>query len=394
MIFVIVNKNIKIKMSKIIFVNDPAATEGGALTILKQFLDSIELYSDKDYLYYVFCSIPELKVFENEQIRIINDIKAKKWLERIKWDLWGLKKWSKKNNIKADLIISFQNTGVKYFKETPQIIYFHQSLSVYDEYHWHFFNKEERIYWFYQKIYPLLIKFSLPSNFYIITQTETIKKKLQQELKINENRIVVIAPNFNNIDIDINSIPSIDFNDKKFHIFYPASTVLYKNHEVIIKALKYIKDNSPDVFKNLQVHFTFDNSTARNLKLIRLMNDLKIKNAIKLEGKLPYDKVLSFYKSCDLVVFPSYLESFPLPLIETALFGLPILVSDLEFSWEIIANYEGAQFIDYRNEKEWAQKIIEAYYQKKRFPSYLPSFNTNWQTFFELINKLLIKNYI
>jgi len=377
-------------MSRIIFVNDSAATEGGALTILKQFLDSIKLYSHKDYLYYVFCSVPELKSYENKQIKIINDIKAKKWIERIQWDFWGLKNWSKKNNIKADLIISFQNTGVKYFREIPQIIYFHQSLSVYDEYHWHFFNKEERIYWFYQKIYPLLIKFSLPSNFYIITQTEIMKKKLQQRFKINKERILIISPDFNNIDI--NSIPSINFTDNKFHIFYPAATYLYKNHEVIIKALKDIKDKNLDVFNNLLVHFTFDNLTSRNQELIKLINDLKVNDAIKLEGKLSYDKTLMFYKSCDLVVFPSYLESFPLPLIETALFGLPLLVSDLGFSREIIGNYEGAQFIDYRDEKEWAEKIIEAYHQKKRFSPYLPSFNTNWQTFFELIESLLNRN--
>jgi glycosyltransferase involved in cell wall biosynthesis len=377
-------------MSKIIFVNDTAATEGGALTILKQFLDSIKLYSSKDYLYYVFCSVPELKLYENEQIKIINDIKAKKWLERIRWDFWGLKKWSKKNNIKADLIISFQNTGVKYFREIPQIIYFHQPLSVYREVKWNLFKKEERIYWFYQTIYPLLIKFSLPSNFYIITQTEIMKKKLQQRFKINKERILIISPDFNNIDI--NSIPSINFTDNKFHIFYPAATYLYKNHEVIIKALKDIKDKNLDVFNNLLVHFTFDNLTSRNQELIKLINDLKVNDAIKLEGKLSYDKTLMFYKSCDLVVFPSYLESFPLPLIETALFGLPLLVSDLGFSREIIGNYEGAQFIDYRDEKEWAEKIIEAYHQKKRFSPYLPSFNTNWQTFFELIESLLNRN--
>jgi glycosyltransferase involved in cell wall biosynthesis len=239
-------------------------------------------------------------------------------------------------------------------------------------------------------MYPLLIKFSLPSNFYIITQTEIMKKKLQQKLKINQDRIVVIAPSFNNIDI--NSISSINFNDNKFHIFYPAATYLYKNHEVIIKALKYIKDTNLDVFNNLLVHFTFDNSTSRNRELINLINDLKVNDVIKLEGKLPYDKTLMFYKSCDLVVFPSYLETFGLPLIEAANFGLPLLVSDLVFSREIIGNYEGAQFIDYRNEKEWAQKIIETYHQKKRFSSYFPSFNTNWQTFFELIESLLNRN--
>ncbi len=66
-------------MRKIVFINATAATEGGALTILKQFLDSINFYSQKDYLYYVFCSLPELKQYENEQIKIITEIKGKKW---------------------------------------------------------------------------------------------------------------------------------------------------------------------------------------------------------------------------------------------------------------------------------------------------------------------------
>jgi len=65
-------------MSKIIFVNNTAATKGGVLTILRQFLDAIKLYSNKDYIYYIFCSREDLKKYENENIKIINDIQGKK----------------------------------------------------------------------------------------------------------------------------------------------------------------------------------------------------------------------------------------------------------------------------------------------------------------------------
>ena len=68
----------------------------------------------KNINYYIFCSLKELNMYENKNIKIINNIKGKRWADRIKWDLWGLKKWSKKKNIKADLIISFQNTGSSY----------------------------------------------------------------------------------------------------------------------------------------------------------------------------------------------------------------------------------------------------------------------------------------
>ena len=57
--------------------------------------------------------------------------------------------------------------------------------------------------------------------------------------------------------------------------------------------LKYIKDKKEDIFHHLLEHFTFDNNGQRNLDLIQLKNKLKVNDAIKLEGKMPYDKVLS-----------------------------------------------------------------------------------------------------
>ncbi|MDD5638796.1 MAG: glycosyltransferase [Candidatus Pacebacteria bacterium] len=374
-------------MKKIIFVNATAATEGGALTILRQFLDSIKIYSNKDCFYYVFCSLLDLKLYENEQIKIINDIKAKKWIDRIKWDLFGLKNWSKKNNIKADLIISFQNTGCRYFKNTKQLIYIHQPLPFYQDKKWNIFKRDERSLWFYQNIYKRIIKYSADKDSIIVVQTETMKEKLINAFRWDSNKIFAIRPSFTNINI--NQVSKIDFNDNKFHIFYPATTYLYKNHEIIIKALKYIKDKKEDIFHHLLVHFTFDNTSQRNLDLIQLMNKLEVNDAIKLEGKLPYDKILSFYKSCDLVVFPSYIESHPLPLIEAALFGLPLLVSDLDFSREIISDYEGVKFLDYRNEKLWAENIIWQYNNKLKYKPYHFNCRTSWKDFFELIDKMI-----
>jgi len=47
-------------LNKITFVNETAATEGGALTILKQFLEGIATYSNKNIYYYIFCLLDEL----------------------------------------------------------------------------------------------------------------------------------------------------------------------------------------------------------------------------------------------------------------------------------------------------------------------------------------------
>ncbi len=270
----------------------------------------------------------------------------------------------------------------------------HQALSFYPEIKWNFSKKEERIYWFYQNIYPKIIFYSLPKNYLLVVQSKAMKERVQKQFQLEDKKIIVIRPSFKNIKVE--AISPINFKDQKFHIFYPAATYLYKNHEIIIKALKYIKDKEPNIFNNLVVHFTFDKQGQRNFNLIQLMNQLEVESAIKLEGKLAYDQVLSFYKSCDLVVFPSYIESHPMPLIETALFGLPLLVSDLDFSREVIGDYEGAKFLNHKDDKIWGEEIIQCYREHPRFPPYQANVLNGWSQFFNLINSfslvLLIKS--
>jgi hypothetical protein len=64
-------------LNKIVFINATAATEGGALTILRQFLEGIATYSNKNMYYYIFCSLDELGLYESKNIKIVNNIKGK-----------------------------------------------------------------------------------------------------------------------------------------------------------------------------------------------------------------------------------------------------------------------------------------------------------------------------
>ena len=377
-------------MDKIIFVNATATTEGGALTILRQFLEGINIYSNKNIYYYIFCSLDELGLYESKNIKVVNNIKGKKWLDRIKWDLYELKKWSVKKHIKADLIISFQNTGVRYYKDIKQLIYLHQSIPFAKDINWDFFNKNERILWFYKNIYKRIIKYSIKDNSYIIVQTEWMRNAVIKQFNWDSSKIFVIKPNL--VKISIEEISNLEFKDKKFHIFYPANKVIYKNHELIIRALRYIKDQKKKIYDNLMIHFTIDDSLSndRNDAIINLIRDLKVNDHIKLEGKLSYETVLSFYKSCNLMLFPSYIETFGLPLIEAASFGIPILAADMDYSREVMVDYEGVKFLDYKDAKLWAKNIILLYNNRVRYKPYYFNYETSWKDFFKLIDKLIV----
>ena len=176
-------------MDKIIFVNATATTEGGALTILRQFLERIATYSNKNMYYYIFCSLDELGLYESKNIKVVNNIKGKKWLDRIKWDLYGLKNWSKKKDIKADLIISFQNIGINYYKDVGQLIYLHNPIPFAEKFNWKLFDSNERSLWFYKNIYKRIIKITLKNNFHIVVQTEWMKNAVIEQFKWNPKKI-------------------------------------------------------------------------------------------------------------------------------------------------------------------------------------------------------------
>ena len=203
-----------------------------------------------------------------------------------------------------------------------------------------------------------------------------MKNAVIKQFNWNPKKISVIKPDLKNISIE--NISKINFKNNKFNIFYPANTAIYKNHEIIINVLKYIKDNELEIYKNLIIHFTFDRdlSNNRNAVLINLIKDLHVDGHIKCNGKMPYERVLSFYKSCDLMVFPSYIETFGLPLIEAASFGFPILVADINYAREVIGSYKGVKFLDYKDPKIWAENIIDLYNKRIK---YKPC-NVNYET--------------
>ncbi len=332
---------------KTIVINNPAARSGGALTILKEFLEKITtIKCNRNFI--VIVSLEELKKYETDKIKI-HIVEAQEFKKRIIWDNFKLKSYLKIKNIEPDLFISMQNTGVNLEKIIPQIIYYHQPLSLVNL-KWDFFKKNQRIYWMYKNIYPMFIKQHLNKVKKVIVQTEWVKSRFGKKFNYSKNNIVLMRPEIKKIDIDLVKIIPRD----KFRIFYPATPLIYKNHRIIVEALGLLKKENPELIKNIECIFTFNQ--GENIEVDKLIKEYELKNIIKLIGKIKYEKVLEYYKSSDLLVFPSYLETLGLPLLESQQFNLSILAVDLPYSREICQGYKNVEFIKLDTEI-WKNKI-------------------------------------
>ena len=94
-----------------------------------------------------------------------------------------------------------------------------------------------------------------------------------------------------------------------------------------------------------------------------------LEDNFKLLGSIPREQVFKFYQT-SILLFPSYLESFPLPLLEARLFNTPIIASDRPFAREILEGYPNVDFFDPFSPDDLADKMKK--YLESDFFSYTP----------------------
>lgn len=366
-------------------INATATKYGGALTILKEYLAEINK-NDSKSKYFVFCGM-NLDEFISDNIRVIK-IRSNGFgiggIKRFLWDSVGLFIFCKIIKIKPDLIISFQNTGV-FFPKIKQLIYYHQSIPLY-KHSWKFYKKDESKLFLYQAIYPFFVRLFINRNTEFVVQQQFIKKLLSEKFHINYNKIHVIVPNVNLNFETQNRKVSLDHS--KFHIFYPTNQAKFKNFSILFKAIAEIKKLSPEISRKIMLHITLDMNAQ---KIKNEIYKLQIINNVNLVGTISYKEVLLYYNSVDLLVFPSYIETYGLPLIEAAYFGLPILASDLDYAHEVLINYNGVTFVQFDKIDKWANAIIELSKTHQKVESFKEKSTLNsWNKLLEL-TKTLVK---
>lgn len=319
-----------------IVVNDIAASSGGALTVLKSFYNHIKSSENAMQHEWIFL-LSEDFIDETENIKVIvlKDIK-KSWINRLNFDfIYGRRFIA---NLKPDIVFSLQNT-ITYGIECPQVVYAHQAIPFQRVKKFSIFNKRERRLAIYQYIIGAIIKESIKRANKTIVQTKWIKDAVIKSTNISADRINNIFPKQD----DLSSYKKDGvFNSISF--FYPATNELYKNHDCIFKACKIL--NSKGV-KEFEIKLTIEEEST-------------ISNVVSV-GVKQFEEVLEEYNYSTLI-FPSYIETMGLPLIEARQMGTIILASDCPFSREVLDGYENAYFFDPFEPSQLAvliQRVIE-----------------------------------
>lgn len=319
-----------------IMVFDVPAESGGALSVLHDFYDEYKEDQGNEYIFVV--SLPELK--ETSNIKVLRFPWVKKsWGHRLYFEHFIAPKLIKK--YKVDKVLSLQNIIVPHTK-VYQTVFVHNALP-FSEYH--FSLKEDKLLWVYQNIIGRNIKKSIKKAEHVIVQTNWMKKKIIEELIINSNKIEVKRPK---VDIIIKE----QFRKTKESLstfFYPASGVVFKNHKVIVDACLKLKE---DDITNFMVVFTLNRCESNYIS--KLYNDVRSNNLpVEFIGSISRASVYKYY-SKSILLFPSYIETVGLPLLEARAHKTPVIVSNCSFSHENLCKYNKVDYFNPFNSLELA----------------------------------------
>lgn len=324
-----------------IMVFDVPAETGGALTILNQYYEEAVKDAENEWIFVV--STPQLANHKN--VKVLNFPWVKRsWIHRLYFDRFAAHNLVQDNS--ADEVLSLQNVIVPKVK-VKQTLYLHQSLP--------FVEKRYRItenfkFWVYQNLISKMIIHSIRDADQVIVQTKWIMHAAMEKANVTIDKFVLKQPELNT---KISKLYVPDNTSEKL-FFYPASGFIYKNHQVIIDACKAIQNKG---INNYKIIFTLNGDENKNIR--RLKDTVNSENLpIEFVGSIPSEEVYEYY-SKSILVFPSYIETFGLPLLEAKMHEAPIIASDCAFSHEILDDYSKVSFFKATDPNQLRDRMLD-----------------------------------
>ena len=312
-------------------VYDVAATDGGGLFVLESFYADVLKKAPADIQWVFLTSLDVLPERDNVTVLVRKEPKRSP-LHRLWFEHITLPKMLK--TMAPDLVISLQNMPIRRCK-LPQLVYLHQSLQ-YCQKRFSFFKKEERGIAVRQHIICNFYKKALPKAQHIFVQTQWMKDATMRWLHRPAEDISVVP-----VTVDARTAPKHPYQGQDSRVFfYPARAEMYKNHAVVIDACRRLTAQG---ITDFEVVFTVsEQDGAYAARLVAAAQGLPI----RFVGILPYETVWEYYSRTTLL-FPSYLETCGIPMLEMRLSGGYVIASDTPFTHEALDGYPRATFFPY-----------------------------------------------
>ena len=172
-------------------------------------------------------------------------------------------------------------------------------------------------------------------------------KRKMEALGIKSENICII-PN----GIDLEQIQKIKPSDEKSDIVFAGRLIKEKNVDLMLRAVSIIKSSDP----NIRCIIMGDGPERE--KLMRLREDLGLKDNISFAGFVEYEELIGNIKASRVLALPSKREGFGIVVIESFACGKPVVtVNSKDNATQEIVTDSVSGFVVQASEKDLARSI-------------------------------------
>jgi glycosyltransferase involved in cell wall biosynthesis len=193
---------------------------------------------------------------------------------------------------------------------------------------------------YYRFIFNLQIKFAVSYADKIITISEATRSDLVDMFKVDERKITVIYPGYDDkIFSSSGNVKDIDEVLKKYKI--PKDYILYvgtlqtnKNIERLVEAFGLLRRNN-----KVQHKLVIAGKEAFGYEgIYRAIHGLGLEDEVIITGYLPLQDLPPLMRGASVFVFPSLYEGFGLPTVEAMACGTPVITSNVSSMPEVVGD--------------------------------------------------------
>lgn len=316
-----------------------ASESSGAQTILEETYEDAKAWPDKS-VQWIFL-LGTLRLPETDCISTINLPWVKKSrLHRLFFDMVCAPLLARHRRV--DAVLSLQNTVIPFLR-VPQALNVHQSLP-FAERRFSFF--EDRHLWIHQSIIGRFVIRAIKKADYVFFPTQWVRRACIARTGADPAKIEVVPPRVK-VEVRGKFTPS---EEHRRIFFYPASGFAYKNHRTIIEACKILQKRQMPPFRVL---FTLQGDETQEIRTLA-EHSQSMNLPVEFIGSISKAQVYEYYTQ-SVLLFPSSIEAFGLPLLESRLHGGIILAADTAFAREILEGYANSLFFEVCNAEALAE---------------------------------------
>lgn len=323
-------------------------SEGGPLTVL---LDSLGAAAETlGPQWTITALVHDSALIRNPRIRTIAFPKSKRgWLRRLWLEWYGFGVLS--HDLKADLWVSLHDITPR-VSARRQVVYCHNPSPFYRP-SWHEARFDPKFILF-NAFYLQLYRRFIRRNHAVVVQQAWLREAFRRH--IGHPNIVVAYPAVAQTGAGpaASALRRPSAADP-LRLLYPALPRVFKNIEMLCDAVAALP---PDVAERIDMRLTLDGNEhayARNL-VARYSNV----PGIRFLGRLNKTRMEQQYLASDIVLFPSRLETWGLPISEGRAFGKPLMLADLPYAREAVGTYDNVMFLPPDDRAAWSAAIARA----------------------------------